>query len=488
MRSKSSVSAIALLTLTASPGWAAPATSEGAEAIAHGYAAYFSQNVVDKGLVSVTPQGEDYLVAWDLQKIVDLAKPPPGALQIDKYSYLLTLRGDDSWTVKSEHFPTVKFDFPTDKGKMAGTLDLSGFHLDTAYDGKLPQFLLSTTLATLLTARIKIAETAGPGEIDASEAGLAIETKAKAAEAGIDLSISQSIKNLSETVTASGDVEGADPVKVTFTTGAGTSDATFAALRAREIGDLWKYVVAHANDANAPPDLKARLSATLPIWGDFHASAEIRDIAADIAIPAMPVHATMKAFSETLAMSGITGHSWAEFGLKITDLSAKMALLPEWAASVQPASLDLDLKVTVDGMDQVARLALDDPNFGNKGDLTEETQHKIEAIMLSGHPRLVIAPGRFATPTLELTYEGEVTKEGEQPAGHFTLGANGLDKTQALIQEIAKGLPDAQQALFVVAFLKGLATTGPDGRLVWKVEVSGDGAVTVNGNPMPTGK
>ena len=488
MRSKISVSTGLLVAMAAAPGLAAPATSEGASAIAQGYAAYFSQAVLDKGYVTVTPQGDDYLVTWDLQKIIDLAKAPPDALRIDKYSYVLRVTGDDSWTVKADHFPTATFNVPTEKGRMSGTVDLNGFHLDTSYDGGSPQFLLSHTLASLAVAKIKVAESTGPGDIDVSEAGLAIETKAKAADGGVDLTVSQSIANLSETVLASGEGKSADAFKLTLATGAGSSDAAFAALKAREIGDLWKFVVAHAGDGPPPPDLKARVAATLPVWKEFRATVEVHDMAVDFAIPLMPVHAEMKALSETVAMSGFTPHAFAEVGVKISDLSAKAGMLPPWAASIQPASIDVAIKVTVEGMDEVARLALDDPNFGGKGDLTEATQEKIREIMLNGHPKLVIAPGRLATPALEIAYEGELTGEGDQPAGTLTLTANGLDKTQALIQEIAKTLPDAQKALLGVAFLKGLATTGADGRLVWKVELSGDGGVTVNGNPMPTGK
>lgn len=474
--------------MAATPGLAAPATSEGAAEIAHGYAAYFSQAVLDKGYVAVAPQGDDYLVTWDLQKIVDLAKPPPDALKIDKYTYLLRLTGDGAWTARADHFPTISFNAPTEKGRMSGTLDLNGFHLDTAYDGKLPQFLLSQTLATLAVAKIKVMETTGPGDVEVSEAGLAIETKAKTADGGIDLTVSQSIRNLSETVLGSQAPSDRNAGKLTLTAGAGTSDAAFSALKAREIGDLWKFIVAHAGETPAPPDLKTRVAATLPVWSEFRASAEIHDIAADFAMPMMPLHADMKALSETVALSGFVPHAFAEVGLKMTDISAKATMLPPWAGSVQPASLDLDVKVTVDGLDEVARLALDDPNFGGKGDLTDETQEKIRQVMLNGHPKLVIAPGRFATPALEITYEGELTAEGDQPAGTLTMSANGLDKTQALIQEIAKTLPDAQPMLLGVAFLKGLATTGADGRLVWKVEFTGDGGVTVNGNPMPTGK
>ena len=121
-------------------GLAAPATSEGAKAIEQGYADYFSKAVIDKGIVSVAPDGEDYVVAWDLQKALDLAGPPEGALRIERFSYTLTPTGEGAWTIKADRFPSLAFDVPTDKGKATGTFDLSGFHLDAAYDASQVEF------------------------------------------------------------------------------------------------------------------------------------------------------------------------------------------------------------------------------------------------------------------------------------------------------------------------------------------------------------
>ena len=73
------------------------------------------------------------------------------------------------------------------------------------------------------------------------------------------------------------------------------------------------------------------------------------------------------------------------------------------------------------------------------------------------------------------------------PSGHFTFTADGLDKTIALLSEMAKTDPQVQPAVLGVTFLKGLATTGSDGRLVWKVDMT-DAGLTVNGTPLPTGK
>jgi hypothetical protein len=77
-----------------SASFAAPATYDGAKEIEQGYIAYFSRAVVDKGIVTVTPRGEDYLVTWDLQRALELANPPQGALHIGPFSYTLTPRGD----------------------------------------------------------------------------------------------------------------------------------------------------------------------------------------------------------------------------------------------------------------------------------------------------------------------------------------------------------------------------------------------------------
>jgi hypothetical protein len=148
----------------------------------------------------------------------------------------------------------------------------------------------------------------------------------------------------------------------------------------------------------------------------------------------------------------------------------------------------LDLRLTGKGLDEVAELALDDPNFGDKGDLSPETQDKISQVLLAGRPKVALSPGRFTTPMLDLAFEGEASADTGAPSARFTFSADGLDKTIALLGEIARTEPDLRTAVLGVTFLKGLAATGPDGRLVWKVEVTQSGEVVVNGTPLPSDK
>ena len=139
------------------------------------------------------------------------------------------------------------------------------------------------------------------------------------------------------------------------------------------------------------------------------------------------------------------------------------------------------------GVDQAVQVALADPAFGEGGELSSETQAKIDAALLAGDPKLILAPGRLTMPALDLAFEGEATMIGGASGGHFTVSADSLDKTFDLLQEIAKSEPQAQTAILGVTYLKGLAKTAPDGRLVWKIDIDATG-VLVNGEPLPTGK
>ena len=121
-------SAAFLLIATTSAPLAAPASLDGAHAIERGYVDYFGKAAIDKGVVSVAPDGDDYLVSWDLQKALDLVGSPAGALRIGRFSYRLIPAGEGAWTATADRFPSLAFDVPTDKGKMTGTLDFAGSH------------------------------------------------------------------------------------------------------------------------------------------------------------------------------------------------------------------------------------------------------------------------------------------------------------------------------------------------------------------------
>ncbi len=483
MRARSLCPAIVLL-VAAAPA-AAAATSDGAAQLARSYADYFTRAVIDKGVVSVTPDGDGYVVAWDLEKAMALLGADAGALKMQPFTYRLTPAGDGPWRLEAQNLPSVALEGPSGADHFSGSLDFHGFQLDGVYDPAESDFLRSRLGVDAIVGKFNESEATQATEIEMAQSGLVGEMRAKssAAGAGVDVAYVQSIKSLGQTVVikpASGDSQ---PATVAYSIGAVGGAITLSGLRAREIGDLWKYVVAHNDDKEPSDGLNAKLGAALPLWNDFKLDADLHDFSVETPVG----RATIKSLAEKLGLSGLTPLASAEFGVAFDSLAFESANAPAWSARLTPISLSLDLQFSGRGVDQAAQLALQDPGLAGGGELTPETQDRIDAALLAGDPKLTLAPGRLTMPALDLAFAGEASTTNGAPSGHFTVSADSLDKTLELLQDIAKDEPDAQMAILGVTFIKGLAKTGPDGRLVWKIDID-EAGVTINGEPLPTGK
>ena len=473
-----------LLIAAASPALASPATPDVAKQLEQGYADYIGQTVVDKGVVTVTPEGDDYVVAWDLEKGIALLGADPGVLKAARFSYRLTPAGDGGWRLAADAFPTIAIDAPTDAGLMSGTFELRGFGLHGAYDPAQAEFLLAKLGVDVAQAKFKVVGSAQTADTDFAETGISGETRAKSAAdgAGVDVASVHSIASMTETVVGT-PADGSGPVALTYTIGAGVGEATLTGLRAKEIAECWKYVVAHGDEAPIAHEFDDKLRAALPLWTNLKAIGKLNDIV----LKAPFGQAKLQSVGETIGLSGLTSPATAEFGVEVDGLTIDSPQAPGWAAKLTPASLNFDLKFSGGGFDQAAEIALDDPSFAASGDLSPEAQDKIDAALVAGDPKLTLAPGRLSTPALDLAFEGEASAAGGAPHGRFVVSADGLDKALALLQEIAGTDPEAEAAILSLTYAKGLAKTGPDGRLVWTIEFEG-AEVTVNGSPLPTGK
>jgi len=473
-----------VIVAAASPVLASPATSDGARQLEQSYADYLSRAVIDKGVVSVTPDGDDYVVAWDIEKGIVLLGADPGALKAARFSYRLTPTDDGAWRLAADGFPTLSIDAPTDAGRMTGTFELRGFGLQGAYDPAQTDFLRAKLGVDVAHAKFKVVGAQQTAESDAAETGVIGETRAKTAAdgAGVDVASVHSITSLTETIVGAG-ADGSGPTALTYSIGAGVGEATLTGLRAKEIAECWKYVVAHGDEAPIPHEFADRLRAALPLWSNLKVVGTLSDVV--MKAPFGEVKA--KSVGETIGLSGLTAPATAEFGVQVDGVTIDSSQAPAWAAKLTPASLSFDLKFSGGGLDRAAQIALDDPSFAISGDLSPEAQEKIDAALFAGDPKLTLAPGRLSTPTLDLTYEGEASSVAGEPRGRLVVSADGLDKALALLQEIAGADPEAETAILSLTYAKGLAKPGPDGRLTWRIEFAG-GDVTVNGSPLPTGR
>ena len=136
------VSLVAALSfgLGAAAADAEPATPEGAKAIEAAYAAYFSKAAIDKGVIAVAPQGEDYIVTWDLGKAIAAAGGRADVLTAAPFSYRISPTVGGGYIVRAAGLPTLTIR-PTGKDdREGGSIAFDGFQFDGLYDPSAADF------------------------------------------------------------------------------------------------------------------------------------------------------------------------------------------------------------------------------------------------------------------------------------------------------------------------------------------------------------
>ena len=192
---------------------------------------------------------------------------------------------------------------------------------------------------------------------------------------------------------------------------------------------------------------------------------------------------------ETIDLPGFTEVATGGFGLKIDEFNMRSPFLPEGFEQLLPLSLDFDVGVKLTGLDQVAKVALEDHDFMLENEVSSDGQAKIEQIFKNSEPTFTLAPGYLRIPLVDIAYQGEVKVSPDDfLKGHIVVSADTLDKVIAFIKPFVVLSPDLAKAALAIGAAKGMAKTGPDGRLVWDIEMSGPPRqLTVNGLPIPIG-
>jgi hypothetical protein len=493
MKLRTFFAAAVLAMASPSPLSAALATEEGAEALKRQVIEYFGPFLTDREIVTIEPEGDNYAVALDLEKAFELLKIPGAEFKMEPFVTLLTSLPDGGWKMQNSEYPSATLWLPTPKGEFGGQMDLKGYSAEGLYTPNLPEIMRSKTKIDAINIKMHFPDEGGNSlEADFLQAGTLIDATVTAAGPSVvNFAMTQKIDRAAEIVTvtpkAVKDAPVGPPVKVTYDFGALTSEAKIDALRARAIANLWTWLAGHVDAQKAKADkaeLKPLLLAALPLWERFGGSVTMNNLSVD-----MPQgSAAIKSLTEVVAMSGFTPQGAGRFALKFDGVSAQSPLLPSWSAQLMPASLDVDLTFAVAGLDQIARAALEDMDFDAKPQMSKESEMKIVALFMGGSPRITLAPGHFSNPLIDLGYEGEASVTPHPPSGHFTLTADGLDKTLAFLRKNAAVMPAMGQAVPAVLFAKSLAKADSAGKLTWVIDFTGDNSISVNGQKFPLGK
>jgi len=401
---------------------------------------------------------------------------------------------DGAWKVSADDFPTIALERSGDAKAFSFSMSVTGFHFDGVFDPKLAAFASSKANADSFDFKMQTIDRAtGQPRAILSHYGAmtASTTGAAAADGGVTIAFHEQIdsarKSMIEPTTVKNDNPPLPPIELTYDIGPLMGEGSVEDLRAAGLGDLWRFLVAHADHVDAEPaafqsGLKMRILAALPLWDKIATTVTIHDMTLQV----IGSKAAMKDVTESVAISGLGAQGSLGFGLKVGDLAIESPLIPAWAAALAPKVMDLDLTLSAAGIDKIARLAIDDFDASATPPLPAETSARMKAMLLSGDPKLTVGRGHFKSPDLDLDLQGGLALTPPKPSGKVQIAADSLDNLLAIFGKAAESNPSLHPAVLGLTLMKGLAKTDANGKLNWEIALGADGAVSVNGMAMPT--
>ena len=152
-----------------------------------------------------------------------------------------------------------------------------------------------------------------------------------------------------------------------------------------------------------------------------------------------------------------------------------------------PQKLSFDFQVTDFDAAAAAVVALglfDLPDGAQPDDAFNKAM--MAALLPKGTVTIGLNPGAVTGDGYELTYEGTMVAGPDMPAptGKATVTLTGLDKLQAALAAAPDDIKG--QAMMGVGMAQGMAKQDGD-KLVWEIDASTPGSLSVNGTPMMGG-
>ncbi|HLW91234.1 MAG TPA: DUF2125 domain-containing protein [Roseiarcus sp.] len=449
-------------------------TADGAQKLDALFATYLGANVA-----ATTTQGDHYVVSIDVAKL--LAPLAAEGVKIDMAAPQLNLteQSDGTWRVTRDGYPPVNVHFKDgdisanfDSYKFAGVYDpaIFGFR-DAKGDSDKGAFQVHSP---------EVDETGGFGSLHFAMTG------AGAAAGGLSGTVHEEVNDLS-VVALSKKAEasaGSPPAPVTIRSEGMTVDVKFDNVRARQLIDLWAFLVAHPSRAELAANqdaLKTKLLALLPFADKLDETFALRKLSVE----------TPKGL---VKLASVNGHFAAdqfpskggnELHLAFEGVEPPPNAVPAAFQPFIPTAMDLNVRYSGYDYGAAAAEAIKDLDLAGEGPVIPEADRpQIAARMMSGGPIVVtIQHSRILAPQLDLSVEGEIRVTGAHPEGKIIVKAHDFEKTFAAVKGM--GPLATPQVIAGITMAKGLAKADPaDGTLIWVAEYGPDGAMKVNGLPL----
>lgn len=487
--------AAAVLLLSASPVWAqgaatgpepAPAgTADGAKAVIDGLVPFLGRGAFDGGIVKVDPDPAGYRMSVDLQSLFDKVKSADAELRLSPYSFVVSRRDDGNWNVFSDAKLDVGLKNTLNGVEQTFAYEIGPQRFKGVYSPAIASFLSGSGGIDRLT--MKATDAASDIAADFGKATFEL-TGSPAADGAANLSMRQTLSGFSETVKVK---EGPDVppggVSLDFKAKAGDINFSLAAVRSRQLLDLYSFFVTHPEYAAPAPDkaklaagqdeLKARIRAAFPLWnrldGDY--------VLSGLEVGSQFGRFTADSFRFAFGTAGLSKAGSVTYAFGFRGLGVSSPAVPAWAATLLPKTLDLRLRLDNLDLQTPADIALADLDVARPEPIGEDARLRISETFTNNPPRFVMEPSSIEAEDLKLAMSGSFAVGDGKPAATMDITAAGLDKAIATLQGAAEKQPEINQVVGGLSIAKGFGKSLPDGRVQWVVDASSDGSVKVNG-------
>jgi hypothetical protein len=476
MRRRFAPASLAVAALCGFPALAAdrPATPEGAEALRALITKYFpAAQAGASPLVTVTPEGADYLISADLSALNALLKETGASYDPATIVYKAVEQDDGNWRVMMDSLPRIVFHSKDSNGSG----ELTNFR-STALISPAIAWLLGgsagTEKGTLEIRTPKLEEQVDFGAVQEN-----VTTTV-----GGDGSVSSVVKEdiLDIGLKATGVGENDAPVNISGRADRALIDIGVDGFKSRKAFDLWGLLATHSTRA----DLAAH-------------EAELKGLLRELAAPGLKFAEGIEA-QKTLVTASIGAIALADakyqlsvanagpqssisLGVAAEGLSLPVGLVPPGGADLTPSKIDV--AATLKGVDLAAAANewIADLSLQGVGPVvSDEDSNKVEAALLSAGPiRVEFAPSHIVAPAIDADFTGVIRFDHGKPAAAMTIHIRGFDRTMAAVKALGPDI--AGKAMPALALAKGLGKSESDGSLSWLVELDPDRSMKINGIP-----
>jgi hypothetical protein len=474
-RRRFALASLATGALSAFPAFAAdrPATPEGADKLRALIAKYLpAAQAGSSPLVTVTPQGANYLISADLSVLNEILKETGPSYDPATIVYQAIEQDDGNWRLMMDSLPRIVFH----SEEANGSVELTNFR-STA--------LISPAIAWLLSGSASIDKGAlqirTPKVDEAVEFGAVQENvTTTVGDGSVSTLVKEDISDIGFKVAGVGNHDA--PINISGRSDKALIEVGLDGFKSRKAFDLWGLLASHP----ARADLAAH-------------EGELKDLLRELAAPglnfaegieaqktfvAAPVGAiTLADAKYRLGAANAGPQSSVSLNVSAEGLSLPVGLLPPGADDLTPSRIDV--AAALKGVDLAAAANEWISDLSLQGDgpvILDQDMDKVEAALLSAGPiRIEFAPSHIVAPAIDADFSGAIQFDHGKPAGALTVHMRAFDKTMAAVKALGSDI--AAKAMPALALAKGLAKSESDGSLSWLVELKSDRSMMVNGIP-----